>query len=107
MNESEFNQLADSVLLQIEQAIEAGGEDLDFETVGGILEIECGNGSKVIINRQTPNRELWVAAKSGGFHFRLHQQRWIDTRDGRELGNALSEIIFSQCAEKIAIKIIV
>jgi CyaY protein len=106
MNETEFNQLVDAVLLQIEDALEAGGAELDFETVGGILQIECGNGSKVIINRQTPNRELWVAAKSGGYHFRLQQGRWIDTRDGRELGNAISEIVFSQCAEKILIEII-
>ena len=105
MTETEFNLQVDKILLQIEDAIEAHGADLDFETVSGILEIECGSGSKIIINRQTPNREIWVAAKSGGYHFRREGQRWIDTRDGRELGAALSAIIFSQCAEKIVINV--
>ncbi len=103
MTETEFNRHVDAVLLTIESAIDAADGDLDYETVGGILEIECADGSKVIINRQTPNREIWVAAKSGGFHFRYDQAHWIDTRSGRELSVALTEILFSQSGEKIVI----
>lgn len=103
MTETEFNRQVDAVLLKIESAIDAGGSDLDYENVGGILEIECPNGSKIIINRQTPNREIWVAAKSGGFHFRAEKERWIDTRDGRELSHALETILFSQSGEKIVL----
>jgi CyaY protein len=103
MTETEFNRQVDAVLLKIESALDASEGDLDYETVGGILEIECANSSKIIINRQTPNREIWVAAKSGGFHFRADKERWIDTRDGRELGHALENIIFSQSGEKIVI----
>ncbi|MGB8337327.1 MAG: iron donor protein CyaY [Burkholderiales bacterium] len=103
MTETEYNRQVDAVLLKIESAIDAADSDLDYETVGGILEIECRNGTKIIINRQTPNREIWVAAKSGGFHFRVEKGRWIDTRDGRELGQALETILFSQSGEKIVI----
>jgi CyaY protein len=101
MTETEFNRQVDAILLKIESALDASDIDLDYETVGGILEIECANGSKIIINRQTPNREIWVAAKSGGFHFRAEKTRWIDTRDGRELSHALETIIFSQSGDKI------
>ncbi|MGB8855589.1 MAG: iron donor protein CyaY [Burkholderiales bacterium] len=105
MTETDFNRQVDGVILKIEAALDAADADLDYETVGGILEIECADGSRIIVNRQTPNREIWVAAKSGGFHFRAENGRWIDTRDGRELGAALETIIFSQSGEKIVIKL--
>jgi CyaY protein len=103
MTETEFNRQVDAVLLKIESAIDAADSDLDYETVGGILEIECEDGSKIIINRQTPNREIWVAAKSGGFHFKHEKERWMDTRNAKELGDALTDIIFFQSGEKIVI----
>jgi CyaY protein len=103
MTETEFNRQVDAVLLKIESALDASEGDLDYETVGGILEIECSNGSKIIINRQTPNREIWMAAKSGGFHFKHEKERWIDTRNTKELSAALTDIIFSQSGEKIVI----
>ena len=59
--------------------------------IDGILEIECEDGSKVIVNRHVPNREIWVAARSGGFHFRAEDGRWRDTRGGEELAAALDE----------------
>ena len=103
MTETEFNRQVDVVLLKIESAIDAANNDLDYETVGGILEIECEDGSKIIINRQTPNREIWVAAKSGGFHFKREKDQWIDTRNAKELSKALTDIIFAQSGEKIVI----
>jgi len=50
----------------------------------------------VIVNRHAPNRELWVAARSGGFHFRAQDGRWRDTRGGQELGEALARILREQ-----------
>jgi len=37
MNESEFNQQIDDLLMEIEDAIEESGADIDYETVAGIL----------------------------------------------------------------------
>jgi CyaY protein len=96
MTESEFNALVDKTLAGIETALEVCGLDLDFETASGILEIEFGDGSKVIVNRQTPNREIWVAAKSGGFHFRRDGNAWLDTRGGKPLHELLDEVVSKQ-----------
>ena len=41
-------------------------------------------------------RELWVAARSGGFHYRQKDGKWLNTRDGSELFTALSEIVTAQ-----------
>jgi CyaY protein len=94
MEESAFNALADIELDRIEAALEACGAELDIEPKpGGVLEIEFENGSKVIINRHTAAREIWVAAKSGGFHFRPESGRWVSARDGAELYSTLAEVV--------------
>jgi CyaY protein len=69
MNESDFNQLAEDTMLAIEEAIDNCGVDIDYDNSAGILTLEFDNGSRIIINKQTPLTQLWVAARSGGFHF--------------------------------------
>jgi CyaY protein len=102
MTESEFEALADGVLAAVERALEASGVDVDTETKGaGVLEIEFEDGSKVIVNRHTAAREVWVAARSGGFHFRHDGRIWKDTRDGAELFGALSKIVSAQSGSAV------
>lgn len=105
MDESEFNALADAELLRIEAALEACGADLDIEPKpGGVLEVEFENGTRIIINRHSAAREIWVAAKSGGFHFRPVEGGWLAARDGAELYAMLSRLVGEQagCAVSIA-----
>jgi CyaY protein len=104
MTETEFNLLVDATLLRIESALEASELDLDFETANGILEIEFENGSKVIVNRQAPNREIWVAARSGGFHFRRSGEDWIDTRGGKSLFDLIEEVVSLQAGRPAALR---
>lgn len=101
MTETEFLDLADSTLNAIEAALDRLNDDnrLDVECSrsGNVLEIEfLHNGSKVIVNSQAAMQELWVAARSGGFHYRQVDGRWIDTRGGSELFDALSQIATEQ-----------
>ena len=104
MTESEFNQQVDAVLRTIEEAIDAGDMDIECETSGGILELSFENGSKIIVNRQTAAREIWVAAKSGGYHFTWRDGGWHDTRDGSELFAALSRYASAQAGEEVVFK---
>ena len=104
MDDSEFNRLADTALKQIETALENSGADLDFSMVSsGVLEIELDDGSKIIVNRHSAAQEVWVAARSGGFHFRWDGQAWRDTRDSSELMSALSAVITRQSGETISL----
>ncbi|HVP86556.1 MAG TPA: iron donor protein CyaY [Casimicrobiaceae bacterium] len=96
MSESEFVALTDRVLGAVGAAIDASGEDLDWSENDGVLTIECPDDSRVIVNRHLPNRELWVAARSGGFHFRSDNARWGDTRGGEELGALLTRLLREQ-----------
>ena len=105
MNESEFNRLADAVLARIEAGLEASDADLDFAMVSsGVLEIEFADGSKIIVNRHGAAKEMWVAAKSGGFHFRWDGSAWRDTRTGGELMAALSDLVSAQSGTKVDLR---
>jgi CyaY protein len=108
-SESEFGAEVDAILLAIEESLDAHAQaadsDIEFETMAGILTIECEDGSKIIVNRQTPNREIWVAAKSGGFHFRKTNGAWMDTRGGPDLAARLTQCIQEQSGERVALRI--
>ena len=105
MEESVFSALADAELMRIEAAIENCGADVDIESKpGGILEVEFDDGSKIIINRHTAAREIWVAARSGGFHFRPEEGGWIAGRDGAELYGTLSRLVSEQAGEAVTLQ---
>jgi CyaY protein len=102
MDDKEFNALADAALARIEAAFDGCGADLDVEVKpGGVLEVEFADGSKIIVNRHGVAREIWVAARSGGFHFRHEGGVWTDTRDGAELMAKLSALASRQAGEDV------
>jgi CyaY protein len=100
MTESEFHRAVDAVLARVESSVEAHDE-LDVDLEGGVLTVTCPDDTRVIVNRQTPNREIWVAARSGGFHFTAREGAWRDTRSGDELFAALARIIESQAGVRV------
>lgn len=106
MEEREFLSRADTRLAELEAALEAllakDEVDFDFEMKpGGILELEFEDASKIIVNRHAAAREIWVAARSGGFHFRWDGAQWVGTRDGAELLAVLSRCMSEQAGQDI------
>lgn len=101
MNDTEFNTLVDATLLAVEDAVEALDLDIDLETAGGILTLTFANGSKVIVNRQGATREVWVAARSGGFHCGRQGDAWVCNTTGETLPALLSRV----CAEQAGVPV--
>ncbi|MCG3722315.1 iron donor protein CyaY [Vibrio cincinnatiensis] len=101
MNDTEFHQQADSQMQRIEQAIDEAGADIDYETSGNVMTLEFDDRSQIIINRQEPMKEIWLASKSGGFHFQWKEEQWICSKTGVEL----LEMVKQEC-EKHADEII-
>lgn len=109
MDENEFVAAAEEVLDQVEQILEKAadqaGVDIDIEVMpDGVLKLEFDNGSQMIINRHVAAREIWVAARSGGFHFRSEAGRWVGTRDGREFWEALSAMVSEQAETSLSLR---
>jgi CyaY protein len=100
MTESEFIALTDRVLSLIGETLDSSDADLDWQLNDGILEIDCddgsGTGGKIILNRHVPNRELWLATRGGGYHYRLDRASWENTRGGDDLRAELARALTAQ-----------
>lgn len=104
MTESEFVQLIDDVLMQIEDTLDGLDNDIDYETSAGILTITLENNSQIIINRQISAMQLWLAAKSGGYHFNYDMaEGWQDERSGEPFKIALNRCLNEQSNETISL----
>jgi len=115
IDDKQFHQLGSNLLQSIEVALEAADDaldlDLDVERQGGnVINIRFRDRSVIVVNTQAPLHEIWVAAKSGGYHYRwagtLATPLWLDTKTGRELLADLSEFASAQAGQAIAISLI-
>ncbi|WP_332853274.1 iron donor protein CyaY [Duganella sp. S19_KUP01_CR8] len=101
MGESEFLAQAEATLTAIAAALDRLNDedmlDVECSRSGNVLEIEfIDNGSKIIVNSQAAMLELWVASRSGGYHYKQKDGKWLNTRDGSELFASLSEMVSTQ-----------
>jgi CyaY protein len=57
----------------------------------------------VIFSRQEPLRQLWLAARSGGFHFDYDEEseRWMCDKSEEQLGEMLERIVLQQADIKL------
>ena len=99
MNESQFNQLAEQTMLAIEEAVDASGADIDYDNAGDILTLEFDNGSQIIINKQTPLKQIWVAARSGGYHFDYDEQNQVWCLNGDPTRDLITQLSI-YCSEQ-------
>ena len=108
MTESEFLALAESTLDRIEQCLDKLNDDdvvdVECRRSGNVLEIEfLRNATKIIINSQAPLHEMWVAARSGGYHYKRVGDQWRNTRDDTELFASLSQYVTEQGGAPVAL----
>jgi len=106
MNETEFNEIADQTIEDLQDAIDDSGADIDYDEVGGVLTLEFEDGSKIIFSKQGAMNQIWMAARSGGYHFDFDQasETWIcDSGDSEELYAMLSRLATEQAGEAVSI----
>src|SRR5690554_2057477 len=103
LSEARFHDLVDALQQEIEDLFDDSGLDVDLENSNGVLTVRFDNGSQLILSRQEPLRQLWVAARSGGFHFDYDQisERWICDTSGERLGELLSRVVSEQAGEAL------
>jgi CyaY protein len=98
LSEARFHDLVDGVQTTLEDIFDDSGLDLDLENSGGVLTVRFENGSQLIVSRQPPVRQLWLAARSGGFHFDYDEAstRWLSDSNGEVLSAFLQRITREQ-----------
>ncbi|PCI62474.1 MAG: iron donor protein CyaY [Gammaproteobacteria bacterium] len=108
MNDSQYNVIADELILAVEDAIEDVNEradqEIDYESVSGLLTLTFINQTKIIINKQAPLHEIWVATKFNGHHFIYQDNTWLDKRSGDEFWQFLSAATSKQAETEITLK---
>ena len=114
IDDKQFYEQGSHLLQSIELALETADDeldlDLDVERQGGnVINICFRDKSVIVVNTQAPLHEIWVAAKSGGYHYRwagtMTQPLWLDTKTGRELLNDLSQFATAQAGKAITIEL--
>ena len=105
LQDTEYQAAAERVLAAIERQcddwLQQGVIDIDTSRAGGLVELEFPDGSKIVVNKQPPLHEIWLAARNGGFHFKLVDGAWCDTRDGVDFFTRLSDEASRQGAKPL------
>ena len=106
LQDTEYQAAAERVLAAIERQCDAwlqqGVVDIDTSRAGGLVELEFPDGSKIVVNKQPPLHEIWLAARNGGFHFKFTDEGWRDTRDGVDFFARLSDEASRQAGVALA-----
>ena len=106
LSEVEYRRRTDDLLAGIEATVDRWLQDdvvdIDSHRTGGLLELNFPNGSTVVVNTQPPLQEIWLAARSGGFHYRCSGGQWRDTRDGSGFYERLSACASEQAGTSLS-----
>ena len=103
MNDREFEDAVDAIFLNLEDELDELDADLDIDTSGGILTITCPDASQVIFSRQPSNHEIWLAARSGGFHLGFMGSDWVCGTTGESLPALASRVLTEQLGELVSV----
>jgi len=102
VQDSDFNNELDEIFERLEDELdeldESVSDGLDIDSSGGLLTISFNNGSVIVLSRQIANHEIWVAAKSGGFHLSLHSdpRQWYCNTTSESLSTLISRVFTEQ-----------
>ncbi|RTL33000.1 MAG: iron donor protein CyaY [Burkholderiales bacterium] len=104
LSDADYHAKAHALLARIEAQIDGWLEDdvvdIDTHRTGGLLELTMPGGSKIVINTQPPLQEIWLAARSGGYHFKWDGTQWVD-REGQEFCARLSRSASEQAGQAL------
>lgn len=105
MTDLEYLDRAEALLASVEASCDRINErtdaDIDNQRVGGMVTLTFGDRSQIIVNLQKPLQEVWLAARSGGFHYKWDGQCWRDTKTAAEFFADLSRCASEQAGQPL------
>ena len=108
MTDLEFMDRAEQLLKAVESCCddinEQSDADIDNQRVGGMVTLEFTDGSQIVVNLQKPLHEVWLASRSGGYHFRFDQGRWLDTKGQGEFFAQISNDASAQSRQALVFR---
>ena len=108
MTDFEFLEHAEALLKALEQNCDLINDqsdaDIDNQRVGSMITLTFANKSQIIVNLQKPVQEVWLAARSGGYHYRFNGESWMDTKGQGEFWGQLSKDACAQAGLPLLFK---
>lgn len=108
MTDIEFMDHAEKLLLSVERSCDLINDttdaDVDAQRSGGMVTLTFPNRSQIVINLQKPLHEVWMAARSGGYHYRFDGNAWQDTKGAGEFFACLSRDATQQAGLPLTFK---
>lgn len=101
MDDASFNDRVDAIFFDLEDRVDELDLDIDIDTSGGILTFTVPDGSNIILSRQIGSHEIWVAAKSGGFHLHAENDDWLCASTGETLYKLIDRVFTEQADIKV------
>lgn len=105
MTDLEFLDRAEAALQAIELTCDRINEDsdadVDNQRTGGLVTLVFANRSQIVVNLQKPLHEIWMAARSGGYHYKWDGQAWVDTKGQGELFAQLTRCASEQAGQAL------
>lgn len=105
MTDLEYQDRAEALLKRIEAACDRINEqsdaDVDNQRVGGMITLTFANRSQIVVNLQKPLHEVWLAARSGGYHYKFREGHWEDTKGHGEFFATLSQCASEQAGQRL------
>jgi len=101
LDDSEFQEIVDEEFVRIEDRVDELELDVDIDASGGVLTFTLDGGSSVILSRQIANHEIWVAAKSGGFHLKRADGGWHCANTDESLDQLLNRVFTEQAGASL------
>jgi CyaY protein len=105
VQDSVYHELIDDLFIAIEEALDECEVDIDYEGAGGILTLTMPNKTKIILNKQPPLQQLWVATKFNGHHFNYTDGKWIDERTDAEFYEFFDKAVSLQADQEVTLNI--
>ena len=106
MTDLEYLDRAEALLASVEASCDRINEstdaDIDNQRVGGMVTLTFPDRSQIIVNLQKPLQEVWMAARSGGFHYKFDGSAWRDTKSGNEFFANLSRYASEQAGLRLS-----
>jgi CyaY protein len=102
MDAAEYHRIIDATMDRVVRVLQAL-DDVDFTTSDGLVTLEFEDGARYVLNRQSGNQQLWLAAGTRAWHYGWDPVRrtWLDDRDGHEVWTRLGALVSEKLGRSV------
>ncbi|KAE9588733.1 hypothetical protein Lal_00030365 [Lupinus albus] len=111
LQEGDFHRLADSTIHSLQEKLEDYGDSVevdgfDIDYGNDVLTIKLGDLGTYVLNKQTPNRQLWLSSPVSGpsrFDWDQDAKAWVYRRNKTNLYKVLESELEQLCGKPIVL----